>query len=419
MPYNGGMFRHRQSGRDIRDGTLALVLVFLALSFSTVGQETDAGDETPPNPAGIVLQREHADTFTGGEEVLVTVTINANTTMSLLALGLYETPPAGWTFEGLYVDAGPAPDILPPQGATGVLEFGWVSPQVPVQLRYALRAPPQDSGTRILSGQVEYRLETDPRQNSAPVLTRLRGEANEAPEISLRGPNQLQWPLNRPFTDPGATATDKEDGDLTASIEVAGQVDSNQPGAYTLTYGVIDSAGLRADPVTRTVTVRSENNDTPTTGDPAGDGGAPAAIGSGGIRSPGNMAASPGTGEDGNSGSPPVQIPAITLGKNKPTHQLPPGVGEQGATTPDVVADDNFPADVRMARDIPAGGTDKVPAGPEAGATAAKPPEHSGQESNRFAGGSAILVGGAVLALLAAGVAWAGRWNGAPRRRRD
>jgi hypothetical protein len=48
------------------------------------------------------------------------------------------------------------------------------------------------------------------------------------------------------FDDPGATATDLEDGDLTNQIQTAGNVNTSAPGVYTLTYTVIDSAGNRA-----------------------------------------------------------------------------------------------------------------------------------------------------------------------------
>ena len=40
------------------------------------------------------------------------------------------------------------------------------------------------------------------------------------------------------FTDPGATASDAGDGDLTSSIVITGSVDSNTIGTYTLTYDV-------------------------------------------------------------------------------------------------------------------------------------------------------------------------------------
>lgn len=45
------------------------------------------------------------------------------------------------------------------------------------------------------------------------------------------------------FTDPGATATDAVDGDLTPKIVETGSVDTCTPGLYTITYSATDAAG--------------------------------------------------------------------------------------------------------------------------------------------------------------------------------
>ena len=50
--------------------------------------------------------------------------------------------------------------------------------------------------------------------------------------------------LNQPFVDPGATAFDLEDGDLTAQIVVTGTVNTSVVGSSTLIYRVTDSGGL-------------------------------------------------------------------------------------------------------------------------------------------------------------------------------
>ena len=57
------------------------------------------------------------------------------------------------------------------------------------------------------------------------------------------------------FTDPGATALDAGDGDLTSSIVVSGSVDTSTIGNYTLTYNVSDASGNAAVPVRRKVAV--------------------------------------------------------------------------------------------------------------------------------------------------------------------
>jgi hypothetical protein len=75
-----------------------------------------------------------------------------------------------------------------------------------------------------------------------------------APTITLVGDNPFILEVGSLFTDPGATALDSYDGDLTNSIQVTGTVDTNTVGIYTLNYGVTDSSG-NATTITRTVSI--------------------------------------------------------------------------------------------------------------------------------------------------------------------
>ena len=59
----------------------------------------------------------------------------------------------------------------------------------------------------------------------------------------------------------GVTATDKEDGDLTAAVKVSGSVDTAKPGSYTLTYSVTDKGGLTA--TAKAVITVKENSPAP------------------------------------------------------------------------------------------------------------------------------------------------------------
>ena len=78
---------------------------------------------------------------------------------------------------------------------------------------------------------------------------------NHPPVITLIGANPMTVTTGSTFTDPGATASDIEDGDLTSSITTTGHVNTLVAGTYTLTYNVTDSGGLSATPVMRTVNV--------------------------------------------------------------------------------------------------------------------------------------------------------------------
>ncbi|WP_156490331.1 immunoglobulin-like domain-containing protein, partial [Oleiphilus sp. HI0086] len=61
------------------------------------------------------------------------------------------------------------------------------------------------------------------------------------PAITLLGDNPILHELQTTSTDPGATAIDAADGDLSSSIVITGSVDSNTAGTYTLSYDVTDS----------------------------------------------------------------------------------------------------------------------------------------------------------------------------------
>ena len=77
-----------------------------------------------------------------------------------------------------------------------------------------------------------------------------------APVITLIGSSTINLTVGDTFTDPGATATDDVDGDLTSSISITGTVDTSTVGTYTLTYSVADAASNSAS-TTRTVIVNA------------------------------------------------------------------------------------------------------------------------------------------------------------------
>lgn len=77
---------------------------------------------------------------------------------------------------------------------------------------------------------------------------------NTPPTITLLGPNPLNFIIGNTFTDPGATATDTEDGNLTNAIVSSSTVSTTTAGTYQIKYSVTDSGGLSAS-TTRTVVV--------------------------------------------------------------------------------------------------------------------------------------------------------------------
>ncbi|GAA4942163.1 hypothetical protein GCM10023314_14060 [Algibacter agarivorans] len=109
------------------------------------------------------------------------------------------------------------------------------------------------AGTYIITYNV-----SDAAGNAATQRTRTVIVAADvvAPVITLVGSETINITLGESFTDPGATATDNVDGDITANIVVAGDaVDVNTAGTYIITYNVSDASGNAATEVTRTVVV--------------------------------------------------------------------------------------------------------------------------------------------------------------------
>ena len=67
-----------------------------------------------------------------------------------------------------------------------------------------------------------------------------------APQLTLLGDIEIWMKAGQEFTDPGFTALDQGEGDLSASVTVSGAVNRYHSGDYTLTYSVSDSAGNMA-----------------------------------------------------------------------------------------------------------------------------------------------------------------------------
>ena len=83
------------------------------------------------------------------------------------------------------------------------------------------------------------------------------------PVISLSGDSTVTLTLGENYSEPGATATDETDGDVTADIVIGGDsVDTSTIGTYTITYNVSDTSGNAATEVTRTVVVQASTDTT-------------------------------------------------------------------------------------------------------------------------------------------------------------
>lgn len=217
------------------------------------------------NPVLMELLRAAPGTFDPETMIEIQVTVTASTTEGVTAIGLRETPPGGWMYGDIRAISNELPAIAKQDEASGVIEFAWITPPImPVTFAYTLQVPPagpETSGMQFISGQVEYRT-LGGRLVSPPVVTPLQGEDVVPPEINLLGANPVYLEEGESYSEPGFTATDDVDGDLTGQVQVSGNVDTSKPGTYQQTYTVKDKAGNETIK-TRVVQVRKKPEEEP------------------------------------------------------------------------------------------------------------------------------------------------------------
>lgn len=109
-------------------------------------------------------------------------------------------------------------------------------------------------------GVVTYTV-TDSSGNSTSVVREIVYFDPLPPVIALNGSPYMAVKVGETFNDPGVTASDNCDGEISALVTVNGRVDSNVPGVYILEYIAKDSFGNQAS-TKRTVCVIPES-DTP------------------------------------------------------------------------------------------------------------------------------------------------------------
>ena len=95
---------------------------------------------------------------------------------------------------------------------------------------------------------------------SCPDNNKGNSDSNSAPVITLIGKNSVVINVGTEYVDLGATAYDKEDGDITSKLVTdTSRVNTNAAGIYKVWYRVTDSAG-KTTSASRTVTVKNPNS---------------------------------------------------------------------------------------------------------------------------------------------------------------
>ena len=117
----------------------------------------------------------------------------------------------------------------------------------------------------VISGEYEFNFSNviivDENNKDISSLALSSGTVNVVdttiPVITLLGNTTVDIEVGTTYADSGATATDNYDGNITSSIVIVNNVDSDKIGAYTVTYNVSDSSNNDAIEVTRTVNVET------------------------------------------------------------------------------------------------------------------------------------------------------------------
>lgn len=91
---------------------------------------------------------------------------------------------------------------------------------------------------------ITYTVE-DASGNRASVKRTIVERDPEPPVLTLLGEKFLEIPQGGYYEEPGCSALDNCDGDITQLVEVQGEVDTFTPGQYTVTYTVADLYGNR------------------------------------------------------------------------------------------------------------------------------------------------------------------------------
>ncbi len=102
-------------------------------------------------------------------------------------------------------------------------------------------------------GNVIYKV-SDSSGNETTITRKIFYDDPIPPTLTLKGDREMTIQAGSDYNDPGYTAEDNVDGDLTSKVTVEGSVNTYSAGTYTLTYTVKDNYGNEASD-TRTVTV--------------------------------------------------------------------------------------------------------------------------------------------------------------------
>ncbi len=84
---------------------------------------------------------------------------------------------------------------------------------------------------------------SDSSDNITEIKRKVRVTDISGPVLTLSGDKKMYIKIGSNYTEPGYSAVDNIDGDVTANVKVSGSVDTSKMGSNTITYTVTDSKG--------------------------------------------------------------------------------------------------------------------------------------------------------------------------------
>lgn len=96
--------------------------------------------------------------------------------------------------------------------------------------------------TFYTNGEFTFRV-ADIAGNEVSIKAEVRNIDTDKPQITLKGPSYVSIFQNEAYVEPGYTAFDNIDGDMTSKVSIEGSVNTEVPGIYILKYGVSDAVG--------------------------------------------------------------------------------------------------------------------------------------------------------------------------------
>lgn len=111
---------------------------------------------------------------------------------------------------------------------------------------------------KLGSYQLTYNI-TDSSENVATTTRTVKVVDLEKPTITLQGKQRMVIKVGATYTEPGCTATDNYDGNITENITVSGKINTNKAGIYEKIYTVKDSSGNYTS-ITRIVQVGAQTD---------------------------------------------------------------------------------------------------------------------------------------------------------------